>query len=64
MDAVLDPKQLALIWLKVADIGVLGWNIDTEVLEVHPFISVTVTVYTPAVNPEAVELVPPEGLHR
>jgi hypothetical protein len=38
-----------------------GWVMVTEVTATHPVLSVTVTVYVPALNPIAVELVCPPG---
>jgi hypothetical protein len=41
-----------------------GWVTVTEVVDVHPLLSVTVTVYIPADRPVAVVLVCPIEFHR
>ena len=41
----------------------VGWVIVKLRVAVHPFASVTVTVYAPALKPVAVAPVPPAGDH-
>jgi hypothetical protein len=40
-----------------------GWVIVTDVVAVHPFASVTVTVYVFAVRPVIIAVVLPPGFH-
>jgi hypothetical protein len=48
--------MLIIIWA--------GWVKVAEIVELHPFASVTVTVYIAAVNPVAVAVDCPPGVHR
>jgi hypothetical protein len=59
---VFPPKQST--GEEVADAASTGGSvIVTDAVVVHPFASVTVTVYDPAINPVAVAPVPPVGAH-
>ena len=41
----------------------VGWVMVKDRVAVHPFASVTITVYAPALRPVAVAVVPPAGDH-
>jgi hypothetical protein len=48
---------------EVVAVSAVGCVTVVDAVVVHPFASVTVTVYPPAVRPVAEEPVPPEGAH-
>ena len=62
-DAVADPSfpplQLTLVGVPIETDTAVGSVIVTSSVSVHPFASVIVTVYVPAVSPEAVAEDPP-----
>ncbi len=60
---LLPPKQLTGIFVAETIRALAGWVTVVVEVDGHPDASVTVTVYVPAVNPEAEDVVPPEGLH-
>ena len=59
---LVSPKQSTLVELQVAVTADGVPTTDVQV-DVHPFASVTVTVYVPAVNP-LMEVVTAEVLHK
>jgi hypothetical protein len=59
---VVPPLQSTGVVAVVA-VTAVGCVKVTLAVVLHPFASVTVTVYDPAINPVAVAPVPPEGAH-
>ena len=57
------PLQLSLAVMEGVAVITVGCEMLTLAVEVQPLLSVTVTVYAPALNPVAVEFVPPVGDH-
>ena len=47
----LPPKQVTLLTRVQVAINCVGWVTTDSQVDVHPFASVTVTVYVPAVSP-------------
>ncbi|MNR11313.1 hypothetical protein D3C85_1276060 [compost metagenome] len=62
-DPLFNPLQETLVWDAIFEANTVGSLILKTCVAVQLLVSVTVTVYVPAVSPEAVALFPPEGDH-
>jgi hypothetical protein len=60
-EPLLPPKQETLVVAEIVAVTCVGCVIFAVVVRVHPFASVTVTVYVPLANPDTVAPVPPDG---
>ena len=60
---LLPPLHDTLVCDDNVDVNTVGCVINTVFVIEHPFTSFTVHVYPVAVNPVAVEAVPPDGTH-
>jgi hypothetical protein len=62
-EPLLPPKQVTFVEAEMLAVGPPELGTFAIAVVVHPRESVTVTVYEPASNPDAVVPVPPEGAH-
>jgi hypothetical protein len=62
-DPLFPPKQFTLVNAVMLAVGPPLLTTVTVRVSTHPFASVIVHVYDPAINPVAVAPVPPDGAH-
>jgi hypothetical protein len=63
MEPLFPPKQEMFVDAEIVAVGDPAFGTTTVAVEVQRFASVTVTVYEPAIKPEAEAAFPPEGAH-